>query len=228
MEDKIAKLEDTIKFLRKELESQNMAILRLERAFESGEVIDKEKQKPVLTLADMEFTLFGIDDKLKKHNGLLKSIVISIVGVNDLLEELRDFYKSSLTDIQLNQEENMNAYHRLLKGTVEGIRTEFLMVLRDFREKYPKLEEIKMHDSMKNINKNIKSINTLGSTVEWSEEQLKDLNQRAEEMQLLIDKNINESLQSVNESINYLLTKTTELNINIKESNIKNITDSEL
>ena len=51
--EKIQKLEETVKFLRKELESQNLAILRIERALESGDGVPPSNDKPSLSLADI-------------------------------------------------------------------------------------------------------------------------------------------------------------------------------
>ena len=224
--DKIQKLEETVKFLRKELESQNLAILRLERAFESGEKLDSN-EKPTLTLADMEFSLFGIEEKIKKHNELLKTIVISLVGLNDLFEQIRDFNKSALADMQFLIESTTNSYQDILSGSITSLRAEFLMALRDFREKYPKLEEIKLLQG--DFDKKISPLSTIDTSSElWSSTQLKDLNRRTEELELLYEQNLNENLNTINKSLNYLLSKTKELDLQLKESKFKNNDNSEM
>ncbi len=214
--EKIHKLEETVKFLRKELESQNLAILRLERALETGEVTNTSKS--TLSLADIEFVVFGIEEKLKKHNELIKNIVISLVGTNDLLEEIRDLYRSSLSEIKIEQEDHMKIYQKLLSSSLETIRSEFLLVLRDFREKYPDLESKKL-DS-KNSQTSKLPTRKLESTDVWLEEQLKDLNQRNENIELFIEQAINEKLNSVFEMLHHLTTKIELINGIITENNV--------
>jgi hypothetical protein len=217
---KIEKLEETVKFLRKELESQNMAILRLERALETGDGISNTPEKPSLTLADMEFVIFGIEEKLKKHNELIKNIVISLVGTNDLLEELRDLYRTSLGEIKLEQEEHMRLYQKILSGSLESIRVEFLMVLRDFREKYPDLETRKLEKQLLSKKEPIFSpTRNLESDI-WTNEQLYGL----ENLELSLERNINDSMNSILEMLNYLAVKTEYLNqivLDKKKSEIK-------
>lgn len=214
--EKIQKLEETVKFLRKELESQNMAILRLERILETGEVTNTSNSN--LSLADIEFVVFGIEEKLKKHNELIKNIVVSLVGTNDLLEEIRDLYRSSLSEIKLEQEEHMKIYQKLLSSSLETIRSEFLLVLRDFREKYPKLEAKKLEASSAQTSK--LPTRKLESTDVWLEEQLNDLNQRNENIELFIEQNINEKLNSVFEMLNHLTTKIELINGIMTENNV--------
>ena len=214
---KIEDLENNIRFLKKELESKNLAILRIERALETGEGMNQdEKQKPVLTLADMEFTLFGIEEKLKKHNDLLKSLVVSTVGMNDLLEQVRESSKNSLTDMQALIETASNAYQEILAGYISSLRTEFLLVLRDFREKYPEVEEIAQNESMQKLEKfNYRNIKKTKAV--WTPPQ----QQALEELELMFDNSLQEKLGEINKSVLLLLSKTKELNIRIKENSIK-------
>lgn len=207
--NKIQKLEETVKFLRKELESQNMAILRLERALESGEGMGTTKEKPNLTLADMEFVIFGIEEKLKRHTELIKNIAISLVGTTDLLEEVRDLYKNSVGDLKLDQEEHMKFFQKLLAESLESIRTEFLLVLRDFREKYPNLEAKKLNEQLggKNESKNPLPTRKIDTSNIWITEQLQDLNQRNENLELFIEERVKDSMNSIYEMFSYLTTK---------------------
>ena len=207
--DKIQKLEETVKFLRKELESQNMAILRLERILESGDSAALSKDKPALTLADIEYVIFGIEEKLKKHNDLIKNIAISLVGTTDMLEEIRDLYRNSVSELRLDQEDQMKSYQKILSGSLETIRTEFLLVLRDFREKYPELEAIKHKKAIDAKKESPSNVNTrkLESTEAWTENQLQDLNQRMENMELVIEQNIQANISSVYEMLNHLQVK---------------------
>ena len=220
--NKIQKLEETVKFLRKELESQNMAILRLERALESGEGITGSKEKPSLTLADMEFVLFGVEEKMKKHNELIKNIVISLVGLADLLEEIRDFYKSSTIEIKTEQEFHMKTYQKLLSGSIETIRSEFLLVLRDFREKYPELEKMKIEGNISPKNRPRSQLQTrkVESNEVWTNNQQEDLNQRMENLELLIDQNINQSMNPFFEMLNHLTVKLEQIHQLVLENNI--------
>ena len=220
--NKIQKLEETVKFLRKELESQNMAILRLERALESGEGITGSKEKPSLTLADMEFVLFGVEEKMKKHNELIKNIVISLVGLADLLEEIRDFYKSSTIEIKTEQEIHMKTYQKLLSGSIETIRSEFLLVLRDFREKYPELEKMKIEGNISPKNRPRSQLQTrkVESNEVWTNNQQEDLNQRMENLELLIDQNINESMNPFFEMLYHLTVKLEQIHQLVLENNI--------
>ena len=217
--DKIQKLEETVKFLRKELESQNLAILRIERALESGDVAAGASDKPALSLADIEFVVFGIEEKLKKHNDLIKNIVISLVGTNDLLEEIRDLYRSSLSEIKLEQEEHMKYYQKLLASTLETLRGEFLLVLRDFREKYPELEARKV-EAQSGSPTNLPTRKIESSEV-WLEEQLNDLNQRNENIELFIEQNIDDKMSSVFEMLNHLTTKIEHLHRLVSEGKVK-------
>ena len=221
MENKIEKLEETIKFLKKELESQNLAILRLERALETGEGITGSMEKPSLTLADMEFALFGVEEKLKKHNDILKSVVISLVGVNDLLENIRDFFRSSVSEIKLDQQEHIKSFQRMFSGSIESVKAEFLMVLRDFREKYPELETLKIEGFSKNQKPVPTSTRTLESNDTWTTEQLTDLNHRMEEIELLIERSVDNSYQSVIELLSTVMTKTEELVLIGKDKGLK-------
>ena len=214
--EKISKLEETVKFLRKELESQNLAILRLERAIEGGDVTISSK--PTLSLADIEFVVFGIEEKLKKHNELIKNLVISLVGTNDLLEEIRDLYRSSLSEIKLDQADNMKFYQKLLTSSVETLRSEFLLVIRDFREKYPNLEAMKLES--RNGQPSKLPTRKLESTEVWLEEQLNDLNQRNENLELFIEQTMNEKLSSIFEMLNHLTTKLELLQKLISENKI--------
>lgn len=220
--DKIQKLEENVKFLRKELESQNLAILRLERSLESGEELSPNKEKPNLTLADMEFVIFGIEEKLKKHNDLIKHLAISLVGTTDLLEEIRDLYRNSINEMKNDQEEQMKSYQKILSGSLETIRTEFLLVLRDFREKYPDLEAKKMDKDMDTKKESQANVSThkLEATDGWTENQLNDLNQRTENLELVIEQNIHNNLSSVYEMLNHLTAKVELLHQAILEDKI--------
>ncbi len=216
--EKIQKLEETVKFLRKELESQNLAILRIERALEDPTSVLDTKDKPALSLADIEFVVFGIEEKLKKHNELIKNIVISLVGTNDLLEEIRDLYRASVSDIKRDQEEHMKYYQKILSSSLETIRSEFLLVLRDFREKYPKLEELQQTTPDKTPS-NLPT-RKLDSSEIWQKEQLKDLNLRNENLELFIEQNVNDKLSSVFEMLNFLTTKIEHLHETVLETKI--------
>ena len=220
--DKIQKLEETVKFLRKELESQNMAILRLERILESGDSAALSKDKPALTLADIDYVIFGIEEKLKKHNDLIKNIAISLVGTTDMLEEIRDLYRNSVSELRLDQEDQMKSYQKILSGSLETIRTEFLLVLRDFREKYPELEAIKHKkaiDAKKESPSNVNS-RKLESTEAWTENQLQDLNQRMENMELVIEQNIQANISSVYEMLNHLQVKLEQVYQTVTEEKV--------
>ena len=210
--DKIQKLEETVKFLRKELESQNMAILRLERALETGEGVGSTKEKPNLSLADLEFVIFGIEEKLKRHNELIKNMAISLVGTTDLLEEVRDLYKTSVSEIKLDKEQHMKFFHKLLGESLETIRTEFLLVLRDFREKYPALEAYKIESELADNNTPDQKLPTrkLDSDNVWMEEQLRDLNLRNENIELFIEQRLKENMNSIFEMFNFLSSRVEE------------------
>lgn len=210
--DKIQKLEETVKFLRKELESQNMAILRLERALETGESTSSTTERPNLSLADLEFVIFGIEEKLKRHNELIKNITISLVGTTDLLEEVRDLYKVSVSEIKTDQAEHMKFFHKLLSESLESIRTEFLLVLRDFREKYPELEAKKVDSMLQNKNDSKQKLSTrkLESNGVWLTEQLNDLNLRNENIELFVEQRLKENMSSIYDMFNFLSTRVEE------------------
>ena len=220
--DKIQKLEETVKFLRKELESQNMAILRLERILESGDSAAVSKDKPALTLADIEYVIFGIEEKLKKHNDLIKNIAISLVGTTDMLEEIRELYRNSVNELRLDQEDQMKSYQKILSGSLETIRTEFLLVLRDFREKYPELEAIKHSKAIDAKKESPSNVNTrkLESAEAWTENQLQDLNQRMENMELVIEQNIQANISSVYEMLNHLQVKLEQVYQTVTEEKV--------
>lgn len=223
--EKIQKLEETVKFLRKELESQNLAILRLERALEDPSSATGSADKPALSLADVEFVVFGIEEKLKKHNELIKNIVISLVGTNDLLEEIRDLYRSSVSEIKTEQEEHMKFYQKLLSSSLETVRSEFLLVLRDFREKYPKLHELEKLSTGKSANLPTRQ---LDDSEVWKKEQLQDLNVRNENLELFIEQNINDKMNSVFEMLNFLTTKVEHLHDTVLDSNVNEKTSTNL
>jgi hypothetical protein len=212
MEDRVVKLEKQIAFLRRELESQNLAITRVERTLEGGSLPEKK----TMSTTDIEMAILGFETQLKKHQEILKQNTITLVGLNDLLEQIRDFFRSSVSDIKLDQKDHMQSYQKMLSGAVESLRAEFLLVLRDFRQKYPKLEKFSLEKDV-----DVKtSLSKLEKNDIWTDEQKVHLEIKIEEMEQMIERYIQDSFGSVVDLFSIILNKTEELSLIIKEKKI--------
>lgn len=213
MENRVVKLETDVKFLRRELESLNLAITRLEQS-STGTGTDASG----LTSTNTQLDLLAAREMQEKHQEILKNNTVALVGLNDILEEIREYYRESITDIKLDQREQLGFFQKMLSGAMESLRAEFLMVLRDFREKYPKLDSI----AQKEATDRVKTIlGKLTKTEFWTEEQKRDLDIRAEQLEQLIGHFIEDSFSSVVELFTYLLNKAETLNYIIMEGKIK-------
>jgi len=215
MEERVEKLERDVQFLRKELESLNLALTKVEQNLQGG--TGPDAMLTGLTPPSMQLELLAAREMQHKHQEILKNNTIALVGLNDLLEQIRKHYVDSITEVKLDQREHLDFFQKMLSGSVESLRAEFLVVLRDFREKYPKLEALAQEEQQARLDIETKK---LESNLAWTPEQERDLEARSGNLEQMIQRFINESYSSVVELFTYLLTKTEVLSQIIKENQV--------
>lgn len=217
MDERLKKVEDSIKFLTRELEAQNLAISRIEQKLD-GTPVGGQEPSPVAGQSDHELRLMSIESQLAKHHEVLKNNTIATVGLNDLLESIRDYYRESVKDIRFDQQTLMQTFQKILAGSMEELRTELLLALRDFREKYPLLEQRKIEQELVQSRKKGRQMNE-GKA--WTADQQKDLERLSDDLEKLVDRFVNEAFNSQVELLSYLLNKVEELSLHVKEQQIK-------
>lgn len=190
---------------------------RLEKIQQNIDLLVKELAVQKDKNISLELTLSAAEKEIKHHEELLKNQTKILVAFTDLIQQIRATYYDGIKQIKLDQQTLMQSFQKLLSGSIETIRSEVLVALRDFREKYPKLEAIKLQESEEPKKKSLLS---QSSIEEFSEVQSKFLDRRFDEITLLIDRQVQESFKSIVELLSFLLTRVEELSRIIEEKSI--------
>ena len=194
-----------------------ITVEQFEKIEQSMNSLVKELQAQKEQNLHVELTLSAAEKKIKQHEELLKNQTKILVACTDLIQQIRTTYHDGLLQIKNDQQLLMQSFQKLLSGSMETIRSEVLLALRDFREKYPKLETLKFQEAEGSKKKAFLS---QSSIEEFSEIQAKSLDRRFDEITVLVERQVQESFKSIVELLSFLLTRVEELNRILEDKSI--------
>ncbi|MHA1983008.1 MAG: hypothetical protein ACW967_01560 [Candidatus Hodarchaeales archaeon] len=167
---------------------------------------------------DMELSMTALDKDVKNMQDILKNQTKMMVAFSDFMQNFREMQQSTITGFKEDQIELMKTFQNITSSVTETLRTEFLMVVRDFREKYPDLEKKKIEKELKQVKSPFPSID---SSQVFTTDQSSFLNRKFDEVVVQIERQVQDSLQSVIELISHLLAKVEQLKFVIEEKSVK-------
>jgi hypothetical protein len=167
---------------------------------------------------DMELSVTALEKEVKNLQEILKNQTKILVTFSDFMQSFRETQQSNITGFKEDQIDLMKTFQNITSSVAETLRTEFLMVLRDFREKYPDLEKKKIEKELKQVKSPFPSID---SSQVFTSDQSSFLNRKFDDIVVQIERQVQDNLQSVVELISHLLAKVEQLKYIIEEKSVK-------
>ncbi|MHA2104907.1 MAG: hypothetical protein ACW981_15880 [Candidatus Hodarchaeales archaeon] len=174
--------------------------------------------KSASSSVDMELSVTALEKEVKNLQEILKNQTKILVTFSDFMQSFRETQQSNITGFKEDQIDLMKTFQNITSSVAETLRTEFLMVLRDFREKYPDLEKKKIEKELKQVKSPFPSID---SSQVFTSDQSSFLNRKFDEVVVQIERQVQDNLQSVVELISHLLAKVEQLKYIIEEKSVK-------
>ncbi|OLS16414.1 MAG: hypothetical protein HeimC3_54660 [Candidatus Heimdallarchaeota archaeon LC_3] len=167
---------------------------------------------------DFGLSLASLEKEVNSHQDILKNQTKIMITFSDFIKNIRETFQESVSDFREDQISLMKSFQNIVSSTSETLRTEFLMVLRDFREKYPELEKIKIEKELKQIKS---PFPTIDSSQIFTSDQATFLDRKFDELIVQIERQIQDSFVSVVELLSHILAKVEELKYVLEEKNVK-------
>jgi hypothetical protein len=167
---------------------------------------------------DMELSMTALEKEVNDLQEILKNQTKIMVTFSDFMQSFRETQQSSIVGFKQDQVELMKTFQNIVSSITETLRTEFLMVLRDFREKYPELEQKKIENELK-LQKS--PFPSLESSQIFTTDQATFLDRKFDDFVVQIERQVQDSFQSVIKLLSHLLAKVEELKYAFEEKKVK-------